>query len=237
MPALAGGQGPSLEPRSSLPPPGQFRDVDVAACCIALAFAPRARASARHGGDEALDGKACLGMQPDEGCEWTAGPVDDVGSVPAITALLDFHDPTELLQEISRSLDARAKRRIPTGGMSGQAAPHRADYGVQIVPAHRAAHHVKELVQEWNVPFGEEQLRPGRQPICDGRAARSGALSRAHHQPLALELLQVRADRVMGDAQGGGQFLHRAVSCPQQVDDLTLGACEKSFPPAAQRHR
>ena len=175
-------------------------------------------------------------MQPDDGGERAARAVDDVGAVSPVAAFLDLHDPAELLQERHRGLDTSSQRRIPIGGTSGQTAARRADHVIQVIPPQGPPQDIQELVQERNIPFGEEQLRPRRKLVGDGGSARAGPRSRPQNEPLALELLHVGSDRVVGDAQRGGQLLDGTVGRSQPVDDLAPGAREEGFPPASQRH-
>jgi hypothetical protein len=46
----------------------------------------------------------------------------------------------------------------------------------------------------------------------------------------------MRADRIVGQAELAGQFVHRAGFAPQQEHDLAARACEKPFVCTADGH-
>jgi hypothetical protein len=94
----------------------------------------------------------------------------------------------------------------------------------------------KDALEEWPVCLRKEFLPLRRQFVRKMRFAKTGTLTPLAGETIAFQRDEVRANRVIGQAQRVGQFRDRPRPFPEKPDNFSARALKKAMRPARNVH-
>jgi hypothetical protein len=166
-----------------------------------------------------------LRMTRYSGCQGTTIPSNRVSSV----VLLQFYQATQFIKDGDRSLQPRSKITCWNAPPRRKATAYRAHEFVHLFGEDVLGKHIKQLLKDGAIGFGEHLFPFRGQFVDEGGFITAAARSLLSHKSIALKRCKVSPDSIIREVKCVSQFLHRLASTTKEHNDASACAGKKAL--------